>query len=215
MRHAITFVSLLFTILSCELPTAAVEPADPRIPVECTDPVAAVYHKGPPPADARIAAGWLQAVHLADQPGDSTVETAWIQFYWKRGTGVWELRETLTFQGQSWSTWDGALYYRYPWFGGNDFHEAMPQVSTQGTLVMRPSLRKDRVWHWWNKDRTALPSDVRGTKMVVRIRSTGAAVFQIVLDYRKPADGQSSYEAAVSSWYGSSDGWVTVTVTSE
>lgn len=167
-----------------------------------------------PPYGFRSATPWLNVVHDAGNAGTSTVEIDYIRLI-GRVNGV---DQVLSANEYADGVFSGQIAMRTPWYG--EPIENLQGRVANGILVIRPSDKRNRVWHPYLE---LYPrADIRNAtnvRMEVRFRITGAARVQAGLDYWQYPDGKTNHddpsrrrlvEAAVTDWYCASAGWQTV-----
>lgn len=166
------------------------------------------------PYGFRGATPWLVAMHDAAHPGaESRIEIDFIRL-WGRVSSVDRVISSNEYED---GRFGGELLLRDSTLGATG--EGLPGTIVDGVLVIRPSDRKDRVWHPYLD---LLPrADISGyteVRLEIRYRITGPALLQAGLDYWKYVDGTSGHvvadkrrleEAAVTDWKCTSGAWQT------
>ncbi len=111
----------------------------------------------------------------------------------------------------------GGLYLRHPWFGSDNFHDALPFAYDRARqiVILHVGRRPDRVWHFWPPSHrpTIPPGKLDGCTAKTRVRISPGALLQLGMDYWRDAtvpwagsDG-NNHEAGASQWYLPSPEW--------
>lgn len=189
---------------------------DSRIPPEV--PIREARYDYPTPPNGFLAAvGWMQCIHDDRLDGSSKVEVDWMRLHATLDDGIKVvLKSDDFFASTSPMTYYG-LYQRIPWYAGDKL-ENMPWTIDNGCLVIEPSNRSDRIFHWWNTSRSLVPPGVRRVWFEARVRITGPALVQTGVDYWKDltigygGTDINNTEAGVSDWYFASAEWQIIRV---
>jgi hypothetical protein len=185
----------------------------------CTPPREAVHDVSyrsfaKAPYGFRGATPWLVALHDAAHPGaESRIEIDFIRL-WGRASGVDRVISSNEYED---GRFGGELLLRDSTLGATG--EGLPGTIVDGVLVIRPSDRKDRVWHpYLDLLPRADISRYTEVRLEIRYRITGPVLLQAGLDYWKYVDGTSNHaildrrrleEAAVTDWKCTSGAWQT------
>lgn len=183
---------------------------DPRIPGEVSYK-AGYINSVPRPAGFTSARLW--GIAIADvrvaQFESAQVEVAWTKFTCRLNGEEIVLNDDA-------KRLAGGLYLREPWFGGHDYHEAMPmKFNVQNrAVILRVGERTDRVWHFWSPSpRAEIPRGIlTGCTARARVKISPGALLQMGFDYwRSPlvpyGAGGNNHEAGASDWYFPSNAW--------
>ena len=189
---------------------------DSRIPPEV--PVREARCDHPTPPNGFLAAvGWMQSIHDDRLDGRSKVEVDWMRLHVTLDDGTKVVLKSDDFSAATSPMTYYGLYQRIPWYAGDKL-ENMPWTIDNGCLVLKPSNRPDRIFHWWNTSRTLVSHGVCRVWFEARVRITGPALVQAGVDYWKDLTiGYGGFdvnntEAGVSDWYFESPEWQTIRV---
>ncbi len=162
-----------------------------------------------PPEGFSAVLGWMQAINIYGTGEPSEVEVDWMRLHAVLNDGSDIVLLEDDFDNELPSYWYFGLYLRDPWFGDDDYHEPMPFLVEDSSLIISPNTDPDRVFHWWT-DRVDVPEDVERIWLEARVRISGLCGVQAGIDYWRNLDAEwagdngNNIEAGASDWYGNS-----------
>jgi hypothetical protein len=218
MKKLICLVAIL---ACCSNPNSSHQPINVvtnYAPPECPDQSAHIVNVVPWPGWTALNA-WAVAVYNSSiiSSNPSIVRVAYLEV----GYGLNGVETTLLKDYNSWTDYDGGLFYRNPWCGGN-IHTPLLNVATlsDGSISFDVSQAPTKIWHFWSSWRQQIPAkyDYVYTRMQVQV--SGSAVIQLGGDWYMsdtclPVWDSSNVTIATSDWYGDPDGtngWKTLYV---
>lgn len=159
---------------------------DARIPAELPTYQKYCSHKLPPEGFT-CALPWMHALHNGSENSESTVEVDFFRLYAHTSSGdVLLFSEDYSVDENYTGYHHGGLYLRHPFFYDEVSNcSPMPAEISNGNFIIKPSMHKDKVFHWWFSERVDIPSDAVYIFTEARIRITGDALIQIALDFWK------------------------------
>ncbi len=113
---------------------------------------------------------------------------------------------------------DGGLFNLDPWCGGDEKEDMIVALSSN-TMSFNPSDKKDKIYHWWSKERISIRESFTGILIEMRVRIQGGACVGVGLDWYKdekcvPELNYNHFAAGVSKWYFSeTSDWQTIQFT--
>jgi hypothetical protein len=165
---------------------APVPKTRPPLPPEVKDDGGTTCGQRPAWAGAAVVLG--SCIQLKDYPA-GTVEIAWLQIESLDAAGK-VLATTQTLGKNVW----GELDTRYPFWGiggTNKVETWQPREVNGSSLVIRPNLRADKIWHFWGA-KQALAAGAKTIRVSARVRITGGAYLSIGSDWWRSASNTSS-----------------------
>jgi len=187
---------------SAHEPPSAPRPTPQRAPGGVPAETGASFDLGTPPAGFRTAVGWMQTVQDTRRDG-----RGWIEVDWLRLHAVVDGRDrTIANDAYDRGQACGGLYTREPWFADNRQSDMRSEFA-DGFLVLKPSERPEKVYHWWNCHRATIPLRATRVWADARVRIHGAAAVQLGIDYWRDAEAKyggynvNNREAGSSRWY--------------
>ena len=160
---------------------------------------------------------WMAAIQDTRRNGPSWIEVDWLKLH-----AVINGQDHVILSDEyNDNKVCGGLFSRYPWFVGPTKDENMPVEfdRTNGYLILRPSARPDKIYHWWTCSRVALPPGTQQYWAEAKVRVHGSVAVQAGIDYWKNTSvgmgriKENNREGGVSDWIFEDDpGWQILTV---
>lgn len=172
---------------------------DDRIPPEVHWPYKVIRIPNAPSPNLNLIniVGWAVVLHDNNYNLQSKVEIDYLRLYARIGN-IDTLISSDEYDTPSATFNHGGLYWRYPFFPGDDSHDPMPGTIFNGSLIFYPSSIPDTVWHFWNEKRAAINSNYTSYYVEIKYRITGNACIQIGMDFRNVTN--TVYEVGLSDW---------------
>lgn len=172
------------------------------------------YYKAPTSAGWGAALGLGTALQLINDPNPvwntaGYVELDYMKLYAHNGIGTpTVLLNDEQFNPAGWVP--GELDTRWPlWgIGGTNITEPWPKTEYfDNGLIIRPSLRTDKIFHFWQKNKSVMPADKKHIGLEVRCRIWGGALVTFGLDFwdnvrtNRSVWSKTNYDGPQSKWY--------------
>lgn len=158
----------------------------------------------------KAATPWLNIIQADDSSDPSLVQIDYLRLY-----GKIHGRDSLISSNEyKAGTYGGQICMKNPWFGWP--WESISVAPQNGLLVVEPSKRPDRVYHFWLERWPNYREDVSKFDSLwfdVRAKITGPALIQAGIDYYEALNypaGEAPEEGGATDWICTTNEWFTL-----
>lgn len=172
------------------------------------------------PADFSCGVSWAQALTLTNGSSSTTASIIidYIAVYQIDGDGNATLVDMQNYDNENEGELSGdlgGLYWRSPWYGGNDTHTGIAESYVcDGKVTLYVGKRQNRVFHFWGNRFYAEKNTDYAIKMRCKINED--CVVSVGFDWWREFDSpwaglnKNNCQAFCSEWFGKTEGYIEI-----